>query len=144
MNKNRIKQKYFHFVNEIILIQKCVRGFFVRKTINDIDKLNSKIEKFILHIMIFCIKKRKVIKTEDIKPLNETIKTEKNSKIQKNGKISKNSENNKKITNTEKNLDYFAFMRIVVAMSTNLFDPNHPDSSVQKLIGYIKTIVEIN
>lgn len=118
MNNNRIKQKYFHFVNEIILIQKCVRGFFVRKTINDIDKLNSQIEKFILHIMIFCIKKRKVIKTEDIKPLNETIKTEKNSKIQKNGKISKNSENNikisnvkntrnnnKKITNTEKNLE---------------------------------------
>lgn len=45
---------------------------------------------------------------------------------------------------TEKNIDYFDFMRIVVAMSTNLFDPNHPDSSVEKLIGYIKTIVEIN
>lgn len=98
MNNNKIKQKYFHFVNEIILIQKCVRGFFVRKTINDIDKLNNQIEKFILHIMVFSIKKRKIENQEEVRSLNETIKTDKNSKIQKNDKNPKNSGNNSKIS----------------------------------------------
>lgn len=42
----------------------------------------------------------------------------------------------------EKNIDFFDFMRIVVAMSTNLFDASSPEQSTEKLIGYIKSIAE--
>ena len=42
----------------------------------------------------------------------------------------------------EKNIDFFDFMRIVVAMSTNLFDASSPEQSTEKLLGYIKSIAE--
>ena len=59
MNNNDIKYKYIHCTKYILLIQKVIRGYVVRKAIKDIKMIQSQIETFIAHILMFCIKRKK-------------------------------------------------------------------------------------
>ena len=59
MNNNDIKYKYVHCTKYILLIQKVIRGYVVRKAIKDIKMIQSQIELFIAHIMMFCIRRKK-------------------------------------------------------------------------------------
>lgn len=59
MNNNDIKYKYIHCTKYILQIQKVIRGYVVRKAIKDIKMIQSQIESFIAHIMMFCIRRKK-------------------------------------------------------------------------------------
>ena len=77
MINNNIRQKYFHFTTQIIYIQKVTRGFLVRKALTDILKLNTQVEHFIFHIMLFSIKRRKHSDVvENVKPETEVYEKE--------------------------------------------------------------------
>ena len=59
MNNNDIKYKYIHCTKYILQIQIVIRGYVVRKAIKDIKMIQSQIESFIAHIMMFCIRRKK-------------------------------------------------------------------------------------
>ena len=47
MEQNKIMVKYGNKINEIIFIQKCIRGYLIRDIINDVTNLKKNIEKII-------------------------------------------------------------------------------------------------
>lgn len=50
---------YIHCTKYILYIQKVIRGYVVRKAIKDIKMIQYQIESFVIHILMFCIKRKK-------------------------------------------------------------------------------------
>lgn len=141
---NNIKQKYFHFSTQIIYIQKVTRGYLVRKALADILKLNTQFERFIYHIMLFGIKRRKHSDAvENVKPeteiyekeplLLDTIKSESMvngskeniemyKKYKANGEINSDSNNIKPIMNDIDTNNLLENNSILTASQKGIFD----------------------
>ena len=57
MKEKSMKKKYKNNINQIINIQKMVRGYLVRKVINQVNIINDTLNNFIF-LIAFCIKKK--------------------------------------------------------------------------------------
>jgi hypothetical protein len=57
MKEKNMKKKYKNNINQIINIQKMIRGYLVRKVINQVNIINDTLNNFIF-LIAFCIKKK--------------------------------------------------------------------------------------
>ncbi len=57
MKEKNLKKKYKNQINQIILLQKMIRGYLVRKVINQVNIINETLINF-LFLISFCIKKK--------------------------------------------------------------------------------------
>ena len=57
MKEKNLKKKYKNQINQIILLQKIIRGYLVRKVINQVYIINETLINF-LFLISFCIKKK--------------------------------------------------------------------------------------
>ena len=57
MKEKKFKKKYKNQINQIILLQKIIRGYLVRKVINQVYIINETLINF-LFLISFCIKKK--------------------------------------------------------------------------------------
>ena len=57
MKEKSMKKKYKNNINQIVYIQKMIRGYLVRKVINQVNIINETLNNFIF-LIGFCIKKK--------------------------------------------------------------------------------------
>jgi hypothetical protein len=91
MKEKNMKKKYKNKINQIILLQKMIRGYLVRKVINQVNIINETLNNF-LFIISFCIKKKYFfILINNISQMNKENQEEQNKNL--------NNENNEKNEN---------------------------------------------
>ena len=101
MREKDLKKKYKNQNNQIILIQKMIRGYLVRKVINQVNIINETLINFIF-LISFCIRKKyfyfwknKMLKGED------RVQIERN--VQKENDLTENTNPDFNIDNTIQN-----------------------------------------
>ena len=106
MKEKSMRKKYKNKTNQIILLQKNIKGYLVRKVINQVNIINETLNNFTF-ILTFCIKKKYYyIFKNNILQILEAIQEESEKNLKNENKD--NNENNNMITNnnTIKN-DFF-------------------------------------
>ena len=121
MYENKIKKKYKNYTSKIIILQKVIRGYLVRKVIFQINIIKETLANFFYSIHFCIIKKFYYIFNQKIANYNN--KTEKNNYL--NNKV-ENGNNHKEnnIIKNEKDLIDVEFNEIIKNQQKNEIENN--------------------
>ena len=99
-------QKWWKYIYKIIYIQKYIRGFFVRKNMDNIICLIKYVVKILFKLMINSIKKNIKFQNKLINEINLNTDIKKNNKIRKSNKyLNKKQLNNHPLFNLSDNFN---------------------------------------